>query len=144
MALIDSVEAPEGTPSTVTPPPDTAASKPVQGALIEAAFVKFSGTSGGELDDPPKLDDERTYIVTGKCKKVESVLRADHEERFTVTMEITSCYERGKVPIVDEAQPSLFADPNPEQDENPGESGIDLSGVDRPGFSHADGSEDGD
>lgn len=137
MALIDSVEPPADIPTTETPTPG----KPVQGALIEAAFVKFSGTSGGELDDPPKLDDERVYIVTGKCKKVESVLRADHEERFTVTMEIMSCYERGKVPIVDEAQPSLFADPNPEADENPGESGIDLSGVDRPGFSDAEGDD---
>ncbi len=132
MALITDTEAPADIPTTVTPPPAPAGSKPVQGALIEAAFVKFAGTSGGELDDPPKLDDERTYIVTGKCKKVESVLRADHEERFTVTMEIQSCYERGKVPIVDEAQQSLFEDPAP------GESGIDLSGVDRPGFSDAE------
>lgn len=85
-------------------------------------------------DDDRALHDHPWWFVS-------LMLRADHEERFTVTMEIQSCYERGKVPIVDEKQPSLFPVPNPEADETPGESGIDLSGVDRPGFSDAEGSD---
>lgn len=130
MALVTATEAPEDVPSTDS-------TKPVQGALIEAAFVKFAGSSADVLEDPPGLDEARTYIVQAKCKKVETTLRADHEERLTVTMEILSCYEKGKVPIVDEPQPSLFEDPNPGDTE--GESGIDLSGVDRPPFSDGDG-----
>ncbi len=110
--------------------------KTVQGALIEAAWVKFAGSSVVALDDPPELDESRVYIVKATCRKRENTLRKDHEERLAVTMEIDSCYERGKVPIVDEDQPSLFADPDPGEDE--GESGIDLSGVDRPSFSDDD------
>lgn len=133
MALVTDKEAPADVPSTDT------YKQPVQGALIDAAFVKFAGTSGGELEDPPTLDEVRTYVVQSKCKKIETTLRADHEERLTVTMEILSCFEQGKVPIVDEPQPSLFEDPNPGDTE--GESGIDLSGVDRPAFSDDDQDE---
>lgn len=91
--------------------------KPIQGALIEAAFVRFSGSSAVALDDPPELDEPRTYIVKATCKSVNHALRKDNEERVTVVMEIDSCYEQGKVPIVDDNQASLFGDDDGSDDE---------------------------
>lgn len=82
-------------------------SQPMQGALIEASFVTFAGTSGGMIEDPPDLDDERTYIVKASCKEVKRARRKDNEERVTTVMEITSVFEQGKVPTI--ASPgSLF------------------------------------
>lgn len=90
----------------ITDMPDNLTQEP----LIEAAFIKFSGTSNGTLDDPPALDEERTYVVKAICKAQHKDRRADNEDRLTVTMGITAVWEQGKVPIVDEAQPSLFDD----------------------------------
>lgn len=84
--------------------------QPVQGALIEAAFVRFNGSSNGALEDPPALDEERTYIVKATCIELKHKRNKDHEERVTAVMEIDSCFERGKVPIVDENQGSLFGE----------------------------------
>lgn len=81
---------------------------PTQGALIEAAWVRFNGTSAVALEDPPEPGEGRVYIVKATCVKTETALRKDNEERHTVTMEIDSCYEHGKVPIVDENQGALF------------------------------------
>lgn len=100
MALIK--DLPEDVPST-----DVFA-QPHQGALIEAAVVKFTGNSGDLIDNPPNLDEERTYYVKAKCTKQENTRRDDGEIRTTVTMKLTEVYERGKVPIVDENQPSMF------------------------------------
>lgn len=86
-------------------------SQPIQGALIEAAMVQFSGNSGDLLDNPPDLDHERVYIVKATCIEVKNKRRDDGEVRTTTVMKIDSCYERGRVPIVDEAQPSLYSVP---------------------------------
>lgn len=136
-------DQPEALPSTdaLNPTPG------VQGALIESAWVKFAGTSHIALEDPPELDEPRTYIVKATCKKVETTLRKDNEERHAVVMEIDSIYERGKVPIVDDKQPTLFDGQDPDADDE----GVDGDGsddesdaeveeheVDRPGFSDAE------
>lgn len=103
-------------PEDVTPAdPDTLADIPATGAValtlptIDATFVKFTGTSGELLDNPPEQDVERTYIVKAKCSGYDIRTRADGERRVVAIMDITSCYERGRVPIVDESQPSLYA-----------------------------------
>lgn len=80
---------------------------PVQGALIESAVVKFTG-NGGALDDPPGLDEQRTYIVKATCVGHDHRLRKDGEERVTAVMEIDACWERGKQPDADKNQGSLF------------------------------------
>ena len=81
---------------------------PLQLEAIEATFVKFTGTSGDLLDNPPGQDDERTYIVKAKCTGYDIRKRADGERRVVAVMDISSCYERGRVPIVDENQASLY------------------------------------
>ena len=81
---------------------------PLQIPAIEATFVKFTGTSGDLLDNPPEQDEERTYIVKASCSGYDIRTRADGERRVVAVMDIESCYERGKVPIVDENQGSLF------------------------------------
>jgi len=91
---------------------------PVQGALIESAVVKFTG-NGGALDDPPQLEEQRTYVVKATCVGHDHRLRKDGEERVTAIMEIDSCYEKGKQPDVDTNQGSLFtetADAPPTED----------------------------
>lgn len=80
---------------------------PTQGALIESAVVKFSG-NGGALEDPPALEEQRTYIVKATCVGHDHRLRKDGEERITAIMEIDSCWEKGKQPDVDKNQGSLF------------------------------------
>lgn len=83
-------------------------SHPLQLAAIEATFVKFVGTSGDLIDNPPEQDDERTYIVKAKCSGFDIRKRKDGERRVVAVMEITSCYERGRVPIVNE-DPALYS-----------------------------------
>lgn len=141
---------PEDVPTTDTlksvPDPESHA---LQIPAIDATFVKFTGTSGDVLDNPPEQDEERTYIVKAACKGYDIRTRADGERRVVAVMDITSCYERGKVPIVDENQASLFAvsdddgpgivrpeaeDESEAEDEDQGED--EDSEVDRPGFSH--------
>ncbi len=102
------------------------------------------------LDNPPERREERTYVVKAVCKGYDIRDRADGEERVVAVMEIQSCYEQGKVPIVDEKQPSLFdaqdglgpgivrpADEHDDEDEpdDEGDEG-DEPEVDRPDFSH--------
>lgn len=86
-----------------------AGSHPLQLEAIDATFVKFVGTSGDLLDNPPEQDAERTYIVKAKCSGFDIRKRKDGERRVVAVMEISSCYERGRVPIVDESQPTLYA-----------------------------------
>lgn len=140
---------PENLPTTDTlksvPDPENHA---LQIPAIDATFVKFTGTSGELLDNPPERRDKRTYIVKAVCKGYDIRDRADGEERVVAVMEITSCYERGRVPIVDENQGSLFAVADPDdadgdEDEEPGaddepEDEDIEDGVDRPGFSDAE------
>lgn len=98
MALIQ--DQPENLPTT---------NALAQGALIEEAFVRFSGGSGKALGDPPAKNEQRTYIVKATCTKHIDEIRKDSEDRLTVVMDIDSLYEQGKVPIVDENQGSLYA-----------------------------------
>lgn len=143
-------DKPEDVPTTDTlksvPNPETHA---LQIPAIDATFVKFTGTSGDVLENPPDQDEERTYIVKGVCKGYDIRTRADGERRVVAVMDITSCYERGKVPIVDEKQASLFSVPDDDggpgiarpdadadaEDESDGEGEYDAAEVDRPGFS---------
>lgn len=146
MAVI--TNKPEDLPTTdklkSLPNPDNHA---LQIPAIDATFVKFTGTSGELIENPPERRDERTYIVKAVCKGYDIRDRADGEERVVAVMEITSCYERGRVPIVDENQGSLFAVPDADvegdgyDDEEPGveDEPEDIdTGVDRPGFSDAE------
>lgn len=94
-----------------------------QGALIEEAFIKFSGGSGKALGDPPTKGESRTYIVKATCTKILDEVRKDNEDRLTITMDIDSLYEQGKVPIVDENQGSLYA--VDDEDDDSGEEGDD-------------------
>lgn len=89
-------------------PPSHGGTHPLQIPAIESTFVKFTGTSGELLDNPPEQDESRTYIVKAKCTGYDIRTRADGERRVVAVMDIESCYERGRVPIVDENQPSLF------------------------------------
>jgi hypothetical protein len=82
---------------------------PLQLEAIDATFVKFVGTSGDLLDNPPEQDAERTYIVKAKCAGFDIRKRKDGERRVVAVMEITQCYERGRVPIVDENQATLYS-----------------------------------
>lgn len=95
---------------------------PAQGALIEAAVVKFTG-NGGALDDPPNLEEQRTYIVKATCVGHDHRLRKDGEERVTAIMEIDACWEKGKQPDVDQNQGSLF--PTGDADDGDDEDGSD-------------------
>jgi hypothetical protein len=110
MALIKDApeDLPESNPDTQKDIP-AAGSHPLQLEAIDATFVKFVGTSGELLDNPPEQDAERTYIVKAKCSGFDIRKRKDGERRVVAVMEITSCYERGRVPIVDENTPTLHA-----------------------------------
>lgn len=92
---------------------------------IDATFVKFVGTSGELLDNPPERREERTYIVKAVCKGYDIRDRADGEDRVVAVMEITSCFERGRVPIVDENQGSLFVVRDGEESGGEGKDGSD-------------------
>lgn len=89
-------------------PPSQGGAHPLQIPAIESTFVKFTGTSGELLDNPPEQDESRTYIVKAVCTGYDIRTRADGERRVVAVMDIESCYERGRVPIVDENQGSLF------------------------------------
>lgn len=95
--------------------PDVLASLPAPGShplqleAIEATFIKFTGTPGDLLDNPPGQDDERTYIVKAKCAGFDIRKRKDGERRVVAVMEISSCYERGRVPIVNEEDPTMYS-----------------------------------
>lgn len=82
--------------------------KALQLEAIEATFVKFTGTSGELLDNPPAVDEERTYIVKAKCAGFDIRKRKDGERRVVAIMEVTACNERGRTPIVDE-RPALYS-----------------------------------
>lgn len=83
---------------------------PEQEPLIEAARIRFKGMSKDGLEDPPALDVERTYIVKAICAEHQHKRMKDGEVRLVATMEVLDIWERGKQPIVDEAQPMLFED----------------------------------
>jgi hypothetical protein len=89
-----------------------------QGALIEAAFVRFSGGSGAALESPPAKGEQRTYIVKATCIKHIDEVRKDNEDRLTVVMDIDSLWEKGKQPDVDQNQGSLFGDDETTDDED--------------------------
>lgn len=106
-------DQPENLPTTndldkLKLPASEGGAHPLQIPAIEATFVRFVGTSGELIESPPERKEERTYIVKAVCKGYDIRDRADGEDRIVAVMEIESCYERGKVPIVDEKQPSLF------------------------------------
>lgn len=83
--------------------------EPRQGVLIDAAYVRFSGSSSGTLDNPPELEEERTYIVRATCTAVNRTVRKDKEERVTTVMEIQWLYEQGRAPVSgDSNQHPLF------------------------------------
>ena len=89
-------------------PPSQGGPQTLQIPAIDATFVKFTGTSGDLLDNPPEQDESRTYIVKAVCTGYDIRTRADGERRVVAVMDIESCFERGRVPIVDENQGSLF------------------------------------
>jgi hypothetical protein len=152
MALVDDREAPRDIPTTNAL---DGIEDAVQGVLIEAAFVTFSGTSSGTLDNPPELDDERTYIVRASCKEVKRAIRKDKEERATVVMDIKWLYEQGRVPVAGDSNQQPLFDETGEpyeaadqgagdgtEDQEPDDDGPDVDGEDnvvRPNFS--DGGE---
>ncbi|CPR79488.1 hypothetical protein [Mycobacteroides abscessus] len=109
--MAEVTQLPTGLPST-----NALDNLPLQQPLIEAAYAKFTGQSAGALEDPPALDEERTYVVTAKCVEHKTRRRKDAEERLTTTMEIVTMHEQGKAPAKDDSQGSLY-----DQDEDGGE-----------------------
>lgn len=104
-------EMPQDTPST-----NALDNLPLQQPLIDAAYVRFTGSSAGALEDPPELDETRTYVVTATCKQVNHSMRKDNEERVTTVMEISVLHEQGKTPAKAAEDPALF-----DEDEDAGE-----------------------
>lgn len=93
---------------------------PLQTAVIEAAWVRFTGSSTGALEDAPELDEERTYIVRAKCAERKHKRNKDHEERLTAVMEIEWVREQGKAPAPsDPNQTSLLNVDGTARDDTP-------------------------
>ena len=100
--------------------------EPRQGVIIDAAYVRFAGTSTGSLDDPPELEESRIYIVKATCVGIDRRLRKDSEERVTVVMEIDWLHEKGKAPVLEDNQQPLFTeDGQPYTDTDTGRDGAD-------------------
>lgn len=109
--------------------------EPRQGVIIDAAYVRFAGTSTGSLDDPPELEESRIYIVKATCVGIDRRLRKDSEERVTVVMEIDWLHEKGKAPVLEDNQQPLFTED--------GQPYIDNDGSDDSSGDGADGGNDG-
>lgn len=114
---------------------------------IPAAYLSF-GTSPCALDDPPEIDEVRTYIVRVRCTGKTEKERTDGEMRHGRQLAIQACWESGKQPPnTDENQPGLFdeaGDVNPDalddedqSDEDQADDTEDQAGEDiNPEFSH--------
>lgn len=106
MALV--TEQPDDTPSTITEPPRQ--SKALTLPSFDSAKIKITGGMSDEsLDNPPDRDDKRTYVVETVCVDHE-IKNIDGEPRLVCSMQQTSIYERGRVPIVDEGRPKALFD----------------------------------
>lgn len=104
--MAEVTEMPTGLPST-----NALDNLPLQQPLIEAAYVRFTGSSAGALEDPPELDETRVYVITATCKQVNHAIRKDNEERVVTVMEINSLHEQGKTPPpASDDQPGLYDD----------------------------------
>lgn len=114
--MAEVTEMPTGLPST-----NALDNLPIQQPLIDGAYVRFAGTSAGVLEDPPALDEERTYIVKARCKQFNRSIRADAEERVTTVMQIESLYEQGKTPTATQDQPGLYDEDEADDSEGTGD-----------------------
>jgi hypothetical protein len=124
-----------------------------------AAYLVF-GSSPEAFENPPAVDDIRTYVVKTVCTGEHGPLkRKDGELRHTRTLQVIGCWESGKQPPdTDGNQTAMFnregqlnPDATPAADaaeipDLPEDTGVDDNGGDSegdgpgsygPGFSHA-------
>jgi len=113
---------------------------------VPAAYLVF-GSSPDAFENPPTVDDVRTYVVRTVCTGVHGpIKRKDGELRYTRTLSVIGCWESGKQPpnadanqsgLIDSAgnlNPAACADngeerPEPEDlDTNEGDLGDDPDG----------------
>ncbi|MCV7100055.1 hypothetical protein [Mycobacterium palustre] len=82
------------------------------------AYLWF-GTSPCAVENPPEIDEVRTYIVRVRCTGKTEKERTDGEMRHGRQLSIQACWESGKQPPnTDDDQPGLFDEAgNPNTDD---------------------------
>jgi hypothetical protein len=76
--------------------------------LIEASRVKFAGMSSDSLEDPPKLDEARTYTVEATCTAITRERMKDGEMRLVAKMQVDELWEGSGPKPAAESEPGLF------------------------------------
>ena len=76
--------------------------------LIEASRVKFAGMSSDSLEDPPKLDEARTYTVQATCTAITRERMKDGEMRLVAKMQVDELREGTGPKPAAESDPGLF------------------------------------
>ncbi len=76
--------------------------------LIEASRVKFAGMSSDSLEDPPKLDEARTYTVEATCTAITRERMKDGEMRLVAKMQVDELWEGTGPKPAAESEPGLF------------------------------------
>ncbi|UVF60336.1 hypothetical protein SEA_MURP_62 [Gordonia phage Murp] len=91
------------------PPPELprTTDDPTQKDLGEGEYIKIR-VDGLKLPNPPAKNESVTLIVKGTCREIHDKTMKDGEDRLVHYIDADSIYERGKVPIVDEAPKGLF------------------------------------
>jgi hypothetical protein len=80
------------------------------------AYLSF-GTSPSPVEEPPEIDEVRTYIIRARCTGKTETERTDGEMRHGRKLQIQACWESGKKPpAADDAQPGLFDDTDEDAD----------------------------
>ncbi|MGH3994724.1 MAG: hypothetical protein ACRDSN_19955 [Pseudonocardiaceae bacterium] len=74
---------------------------------LEACRVKFVGMSMDSLEDPPEIDDERTFVVRTRCVGNGRQRMKDGELRHTRSMEVLTLEPQGP-PAKPAATPNPF------------------------------------
>lgn len=85
-----------------------ATDKPAQLPLIEAAYLAFRAPAES-IDDPPSLDETRTYVIKATAFEMKVKRMKDGELRNVINLDIEEIYEEGKQPPESKRQPGLFA-----------------------------------
>ncbi len=92
---------------------------------VAPAYLSF-GTSPAPLDNPPEIDEVRTYLVRVRCNGKTEKERTDGEMRHGRQLSIQAVWLPGHKPPAadDDDQPALFDDdgePTDEEGDEPGE-----------------------
>jgi hypothetical protein len=117
MALV--TDQPEGLPTTnaLDSLPITGA-KSLQIPAIDASWVKFTGTSGDLIDNPPAIDESRTYVVKATCTKPADLPEAGRRGRTALSRSwrSTPATSGGRFQSSTKKQPSLYSVPAEDQE----------------------------